>query len=265
VREDDFVTWDLSDVRAGKSLDERWMTQYSAFKTYREEHGHSNVSIRCASTKRIWNWVNKQRASYRKRKAGLKSPMTEKRIQLLDDLHFPWDLSNGRADKSPDEMWMTQYNALKVYHEEHGHSNVSMCDPSNRRRLWYWVNNQRIFYWKHKAGLKSGMTEQRIKLLEDIDFTWEIDKGSGRGKPVCQSLDEMWMTKYNALKVYREEHGHSDVPQRNPSNISLWYWVYKQRATYRKHKAGLKSSMTEQRIQLLEDLNFTWEMDKCLD
>ena len=142
------------------------MTQYNNLKAYNEEHGHCDVSRYDLSNKSLGNWVNKQRTAYRRRKAGLKSAMTEERIQLLERLKFKWGVSNDNA-------WIVQYNALKEYRKEHGHANVSRHDLSNKR-LGKWVSNQREAYRQHKAGLKSGMsmTEKRIQLLEDLEFNW---------------------------------------------------------------------------------------------
>ena len=74
--------------------------------------------------------------------------------------------------------------------------------------------------------------------------------------------DAQWMIQYHALKAYHEENGHANVPMHYASNKRLGHWINNQRQLYRKHKAGLPSSMTEKRIQLLEDLDFAWVLGK---
>ena len=81
----------------------------------------------------------------------------------------------GRKKVERDTQWMTQYNALKEYHEGNGHANVPMHYAPNKR-LGHWINNQRQLYRKYKAGLPSSMTKRRIQLLEEFNFAWVLGK-----------------------------------------------------------------------------------------
>ena len=74
--------------------------------------------------------------------------------------------------------------------------------------------------------------------------------------------DVLWMNQYNALKAFHEENGHANVPMHYTTNKRLGHWINNQRQLYRKYKAGLPSSMTEKRIELLEALNFAWVLGK---
>jgi len=73
----DFVSYDGTN-------DIRWNTHYAKLIQYKEEHGDCKVPN--AKTTQLGKWVTHQRSN---RKTKTKS-MTEKRIQLLDDLGFLW-------------------------------------------------------------------------------------------------------------------------------------------------------------------------------
>ncbi len=85
---------------------------------------------------------------------------------------------------------------------------------------------------------------------------------NGLNQTNADKKNNNWMKQYNDLRVYREKHGHCNVTPYDPLNRRLGIWVCTQRTTYRKYKAGSKSPMTENWIQLLEELDFTWELGR---
>jgi len=69
-----------------------------------------------------------------------------------------------------------------------------------------------------------------------------------------------WMTKFNLLKEYKDEHdGSCDVPQKEPV---LGSWVNKQRMEKKKLDEGTKTSLTKQRFELLVSIDFQWAKSK---
>ena len=69
-----------------------------------------------------------------------------------------------------------------------------------------------------------------------------------------------WMTKFNLLKKYKDEHdGCCDVPQKEPI---LGSWVNKQRMEKKKLDEGTKTSLTKQRLELLVSIDFQWAKSK---
>jgi hypothetical protein len=68
-----------------------------------------------------------------------------------------------------------------------------------------------------------------------------------------------WAKKYQDLLQFRSETGHCLV-SRNHTELSLVRWVKRQRYQYKLHLEGNKtSSMTQVRIQALEDIDFVWD------
>ena len=95
------------------------------------------------------------------------------------------------------------------------------------------------------------MTEERIQRLENMGFVW--------------SLRDDWMKHFAELKAYKQEFGNCNVPARYSKNRRLGIWVSAQRQQYKilkspgyDSKKQRPSSLTEERIELLSLLGFTW-------
>ena len=64
-----------------------------------------------------------------------------------------------------------------------------------------------------------------------------------------------WADKLEALKQYKAEHGHTNVPKSNTKYQGLGRFVNNQRQFYRKYQQGESSSLTAERIKSLEDVS----------
>ena len=146
---------------------------------------------------------------------------------------------------STDDTWQHHFNELKEYREEYGDCNVPQQWRENRQ-LGEWVSTQRDHYRLYQEGKKSQMTEERMQALEDIGFSWDAQ-------------EDIWQQRFNELKEYREKYGDCNVPQKWSENPQLGRWVSTQRSQYRLYQEGKKSQMTEERIQALEDIGFSWD------
>ena len=67
-----------------------------------------------------------------------------------------------------------------------------------------------------------------------------------------------WTTWYHELKKYYEEHGNIDVPFKyvTENGLKLGSWLHNQRQAC---KGRVKSNITEEQIQLLNDLGMKWD------
>ena len=193
-----------------------WSQRYEDLKLYRIEFGHCNVpkTLKDDTYGALGSWVSAQRVKFSK------NGLSQDRIDLLNEIGFVWTL------KYDDDLWLEKYEALKSYKEENGHCNV----PVNTSTLGWWVGHQRV---KHKKGR---MRQDRIDLLDTLGFAWTI-------------IDGMWLEKYDALKSYKEDNGHCNVPTHTSS---LGYWVGQQRALYKKGR------LLQDRIDRLNGIGFEW-------
>ena len=70
--------------------------------------------------------------------------------------------------------------------------------------------------------------------------------------------DSKWMVTYQELLAYRAQHGDCLVPRGYPPNPRLASWVAEQRKQYKLKLDGRSSSITDDRVQLLNQIHFAW-------
>jgi len=92
---------------------------------------------------------------------------------------------------------------------------------------------------------KGKITPERIQRLEDIGFEWDPQRAK-------------WVEMYAKLKEFHAEHGHCKVPKGYNRDTELANWVRNQRLEYTNKLRNKKSRMTQERLDLLNELGFTW-------
>ena len=130
-------------------LEEEWQTKYKELQTYKEKYGNIDIPQGHPS---LGLWVGTQRTRYKKGK------QTKNRIVLLENLGFIWD--------KVDFEWKINFRKIKRYFSEHGHSNP----PTIILKLVFGHLGKIIIY-------KGKINTRKIKLLESINFIWDIKKG----------------------------------------------------------------------------------------
>jgi len=218
------------------------MDNYEELKEHSEKTG--NCLVNRMQNSKLANWVWKQRRNYKLIQEGKITSLGPDRIKLLEEIGFDWSMEevNKRA-------WEDNYNRLKAYNILFGNYHVPQKykdDPD----LGRWVKNQRDKYRLYQEGRQSSMTPERIKLLEDIGFQWSVKGLSNRS----------WFDNFNQLRAYKQAFGHCRVPGKYDTDPELGRWVKNQRDKYRLYREGRQSSMTPQRIEHLEQIEFEWSL-----
>ena len=215
-----------------------WNDRYDELDVYKAEHGNCLVPQHYPENKALGKWVDTQRTQYSLRIEGKHSHLTEERIKLLNEVGFEW---------SPqDNSWNDLHRLLVEYEAEHGNCLVPTVYLKNQA-LGTWVANQRAQYRLRREGKHSFLTEERIKLLNEVGFEWSHQGNS-------------WNDRYNQLVEYKNEHGNCLVPQRYSKNKALGKWVGHQRANL--GSEGEKSQLAKDRIKKLDELGFEWSAKK---
>jgi len=75
--------------------------------------------------------------------------------------------------------------------------------------------------------------------------------------------DEKWMAMMEELKTYKQEHGTCIVPRGYAPNPRLASWVAEQRKQFKLMKDGKQSSITPERILMLDNLGFAWNAQEA--
>jgi len=145
-----------------------------------------------------------------------------------------------------EEAWTNHFQDLLEFKAREGHCSVPY-KFQEKPSLARWVKRQRFQYRLRIDGKSSTMTARRIKLLEDVGFVWDSHSAS-------------WGERLRDLKQYRAEHGNCNVPTQYKRNKKLATWVKCQRRQYKLFLAGRPSTMNTERIDVLHELGFSWDM-----
>eukprot|EP00522_Entomoneis_paludosa_P004374 CAMPEP_0172471214 /NCGR_PEP_ID=MMETSP1065-20121228/67704_1 /TAXON_ID=265537 /ORGANISM="Amphiprora paludosa, Strain CCMP125" /LENGTH=542 /DNA_ID=CAMNT_0013229309 /DNA_START=192 /DNA_END=1820 /DNA_ORIENTATION=- len=85
-----------------------------------------------------------------------------------------------------------------------------------------------------------------------------VDAALGDGR-FRNYQEGQWKERFAELINFQNKMGHSNVPHNYKKNPPLARWVKRQRYQYRLMKEGQPSTMTDARIQMLEDIGFIWD------
>jgi superfamily II DNA or RNA helicase len=198
----------------------QWDDMFEALTLYKEKQGHCNVPLSWPENKKLGRWCNKQRAT------KTQGRLSKERITRLEALGFEWDPIASQ--------WNGMFEALALYKEKQGHCNVPSHWPENRK-LGAWCSTQRT------SKLRGKLSKEYISRLNALGFEWD---------PITSQWDDMFET----LALYKENHGHCNVPSHWPENKKLGAWCSSQR-TMKK-----RGSLSKECIERLDALAFEWNM-----
>lgn len=139
------------------------------------------------------NNASRKTKSFELMKEGSRTTTRTTEIMLKPDYHKPHKA-----------IWLERYNELKEYYRTHGHCILPQVYAPNPK-LGLWVMQQRRQYTFLTRGKQSsfhgtdGM--RRIRMLEDINFVWRVERGSGNRHPTS-------LNKSLQRSLY---HHHNDV------------------------------------------------------
>ena len=134
-----------------------------------------------------------------------------------------------------DQNWRKRYDQLVVYHQRFGNADVPL-NWSENKSLATWVINQRRKY--RNGSLKA----YQVELLNAIDFTWDRQKS--------------WNERFAELEEYKKMHGTCIVHSSDEEHRELYVWCCNQRQQYRQLVEHGSSSLTSERVELLESIGF---------
>ncbi|KAG7362045.1 helicase domain protein [Nitzschia inconspicua] len=144
------------------------------------------------------------------------------------------------------EQWTQKFQDLLEFKAENGNCQVPHCYKKNIG-LARWVKRQRYQYKLMIDGKQSTMTEERVKLLQDVGFVWD-------------SHSSTWEERLNELREYARIHGDCNVPSSYAENPKLATWIKCQRRQYKLLQEGRTSNMTLERMTELQRVGFCWRV-----
>ncbi len=208
--------------------DDRWLDMFDRLQAYHAKHGHCRVPDEWPSDPKLARWVRTQRARHSQHK------LSPERVAKLGDINFDWVPARD-MDEIERRTWAEMFARLELYREKYGDTLVPQSWKTDRS-LAGWVSKQRTNF---SRGL---ILPERIQRLQQIGFEWD---------PIGTRWEEM----FQKLVEFKNEHGHTNVPQRVPKYADLATWVRNQRAA----KAHNRPIMAE-RTKRLDELGFAWRL-----
>lgn len=231
-----------------KSFEERMVE----LREYVQQCGDVNVPKNNKDNMQLARWCDKIRIAYRSMKSGEKTSkryeLTDAQIAELEAIGFQWVIPTVRSRAVPFEE---RIKSLLEFKSTHGHCDV----PANFKEengLGHWCNNIRVAYKNLQVG-KQGtykLTKPQISKLDEIGFNWAV----------TQSFVSTFDERMEALKAFKEEHGHCDVPAQK---TKLGRWCNQVRVSF-KAMGGPKEKqpyhLTQEHIDRLNEIGFKWQV-----
>lgn len=172
---------------------------------------------------RLYVWCQVQRCN---------KQLSDERKDLLNKIGFVWNIRDNR--------WITTYTEVKKFVTDKKRWPLVSSDDSTESRLGVWCRMQRSGRKGKGIGCKS--TDGRVKLLNQINFEWDL--GS----------DSIWAKRFASVKEYKLVH--NSWP---PHKSKLGQWCSKQQDARLGQGLG---KMTDERISKLDSIGFIWKRRK---
>jgi hypothetical protein len=152
-------------------------------------------------------------------------------------------LSANRFRHYQSDQWNDRFQDLVDFKKKTGHCLVPHNYPLNQQ-LAQWVKRQRYQFKLKNMSRHSTLTGIRQEALEEMGFVWDSHKAA-------------WIERLEALKLFKAEHSHCNVPS-NYDDRALAIWVKCQRRQYKLYIKGDRSTITEERFRELDGMDLDW-------
>jgi hypothetical protein len=199
---------------------QKWNERYSELIGFRNKHGHINVDK--SKHPALNNFVQNQRKEYRRWQRGEKSSMDERKVELLNNLLFVWDMNQ--------QIWQSRYDELHQFKSDFGHVNV----PIKYKTLGQWVT-------KHRKAKRAGaLSQSRVERLDEIGFIWDVKEWQ-------------FQRRLDQIKEFKETYGHIDI---KVTDGEFGSWFYSRRKEYLLYLNGENTTLLEEHRLALEEVGF---------
>ena len=152
-------------------------------------------------------------------------------------------------DHDLQESSITLEHSMDIVHIDEGsNSDLSgLFDDDDREEPLTYARADRVSSSNFNSSGSSVDTTDTVETLDD---------GTQRFKPFHE---EKWNTRLKELLQYRQEYGDCLVPHTFNPNPQLARWVKRQRRQYKLMLEGRQSTMSPDRLEILNEANFVWD------
>jgi hypothetical protein len=148
-----------------------------------------------------------------------------------------------------DSKWLVNLENLKAFKHKYNTTKISSGPAGIRDTLasiLKWAQTQRHGYNAFNANKTSDINQERIDLLDSIDFAWSLHN---------KTLHEQWMNNYFKLYWYHSQHNTTNVTLSSGYRSEFLNWISIQKTKYQSGK------LDQGKIDLMNELDFDWEPD----
>lgn len=119
-----------------------------------------------------------------------------------------------------------------------------------------WVHTQRHQRRLQLKGKKSCLNDERVALLDTLEFSWEV-------RPCLERPRTTWLTRLEELTTFYQTHKHFRVPADTMPQLHKWCQEQKQRLKLLDKNDGSDKSkrMGPERVTALLTVGFTKDAD----
>lgn len=209
-------------------FDIKWDNTFDIVKEFVTEFGRFPNSAESFKDTNIGYWCYLQRYLFKNGR------LKQWRIDKLQSINFPFNIKSPINLKN-EAKWEKTFDLMVEFKDRYGRLPYSY-ERFKKVELGTWCTYQRV---RKRDNL---LEQSRIDSLNSIGFIWDLD-------------EYLWMVKYNLLKEYIEEFGKQPSTRTIYKNERLGSWCMVQRGC---RKGYFKGKLTQERIELLDKVNFRW-------
>ena len=172
--------------------------------------------------------------------------LTTERTSMLRIRHLPATVTSAIRRKLPvSKRTLRHLSQIESFYDTNGHTSVSVDSEEEYPGLYTWVRRVRL---KRRRGqLDPGLVDR----LDELRFCWNAQEAK-------------WNNNFERLESFRALYGHCKVPNNSLEYPGLGIWVRNQRREYRFWTQGKPSTLTTERREALEAIDFTWHRNHSL-
>ena len=149
-----------------------------------------------------------------------------------------------------------QYRDLQEFHKQNGHCYVTRGSDEESISLSSWVHVQRKHKRNHDKGQSTPLTEERISLLEKLNFDWAPSISGGIQKLAQAGRDENWEEVFAKLVEHKKQHGDAN-PKKKVEVLGPW--ACRMRKLYNEKLEGKSTTLTDEKIAKLQSIGFKFD------
>ncbi|CAB9515440.1 helicase [Seminavis robusta] len=147
--------------------------------------------------------------------------------------------------------WETYFEQMREYRDSHG--NTTVPNVWQDQQFADWVREQRVKFSARRNGDVKAMSDNRFAALESLGFEGKITK-EWKKESFDQRLDQ--------LNRFKRKFHHTKVPKGYNGIPGLRQWVIKTRKKYRGRQQGIPSDLTNDQVDMLDEIGFWWNDQK---